>query len=555
MNYLTRHLRRVTPQWAPIPGTSQVPNSAGGHAWAVDDWTRLSRFLILGSERGSFYAGEYSLTRENAEALERCLEADGPRTVEAIVAVSRGGRAPSNDPALYALAMAAAASDDATRRAALDALPAVARTGTHLFRFATFVAGFRGWGRSLRRAVGRWYAGRDVNALAYQAVKYRQRDGMSHRDLLRLAHPAARVSSRNPELEVGDEHRRLFEWITRGGNTVGLPAIVEGFARAQEAQSPAETARLVGEYRLPREAVRPEHLGDTGVWEALLEDMPMTAMIRNLATMTRIGLVAPGSAATDRVLSQLANAERLRAARVHPIAVLAALRTYASGRGIRGRNVWSPVTQVIDGLDGAFYAAFGNVEATGARTLLALDVSGSMTWGAVAGVPGLTPRDASAAMALVTAATERRHETVGFHSGRGGVKFGRGRTWTGYTDGIAPLRISPRQRLDDAIENVSDLPFGGTDCALPMLYAIEREREVDVFVIYTDSETWAGEVHPVQALRQYRERSGIAARLVVVGMVSNGFSIADPDDSGMLDVVGFDTATPAVIAEFATGSF
>ena len=66
-----------------IPGTSQVPNSAGGHAWAVDDWTRLSRFLILGSEGGSFYAGEYSLTRENAEALERCLEADGPRTVEA----------------------------------------------------------------------------------------------------------------------------------------------------------------------------------------------------------------------------------------------------------------------------------------------------------------------------------------------------------------------------------------------------------------------------------------------------------------------------------------
>jgi 60 kDa SS-A/Ro ribonucleoprotein len=88
-----------------------------------------------------------------------------------------------------------------------------------------------------------------------------------------------------------------------------------------------------------------------------------------------------------------------------------------------------------------------------------------------------------------------------------------------------------------------------------MLYAIEREREVDVFVIYTDSETWAGDVHPVQALRQYRERSGIAARLVVVGMVSNGFSIADPNDSGMLDVVGFDTATPAVIADFATGSF
>jgi 60 kDa SS-A/Ro ribonucleoprotein len=54
----------------------------------------------------------------------------------------------------------------------------------------------------------------------------------------------------------------------------------------------------------------------------------------------------------------------------------------------------------------------------------------------------------------------------------------------------------------------------------------------------------------VQALQQYRARTGIAAKLVVVGMVSNGFSIADPDDVGMLDVVGFDTATPAVIADF-----
>jgi 60 kDa SS-A/Ro ribonucleoprotein len=40
---------------------------------------------------------------------------------------------------------------------------------------------------------------------------------------------------------------------------------------------------------------------------------------------------------------------------------------------------------------------------------------------------------------------------------------------------------------------------------------------------------------------------------VVVGMTSNGFTIADPDDPAVLDVVGFDTATPAVIADFATG--
>lgn len=554
MNYLTRHMRRITPQRLPIPGSGQVANSAGGHAWAVDDWTRLRRFLILGSEGGSFYAGEFTLTRENAQVVERCLLEDGERTVREIVAVSREGRAPRNDPAIFALAMAAGAQCPVTRRAALAALPKVCRIGTHLFRFAELVEGFRGWGRSLRRAVGGWYAARDVDALAYQAVKYRQRDGISHRDLLRLAHPASHVSAGNPALDVTDGHRRLFEWIVRGGEVDGLPGVVEGFVRAQAAGSPAESARLVRDYGLPREALRSEHLRSPEVWEALLEDMPMTAMIRNLATMTRVGIVAPGSAGAGTVLERLADVERLRRARVHPIAVLSALRTYQAGRGVRGGHRWDPVGQVVDALDGAFYAAFGNVESTGARMLLALDVSGSMTFGQIAGVPGLTPRDASAAMALVTAASEPRHEIVGFHAGEGGVSFGRGHTWPGCEDGLTPLAISPRQRLDDAIATVSDLPFGGTDCALPMLYAIEREREIDAFVVYTDSETWAGEVHPAQALRAYRERSGIDARLIVVGMVSNGFTIADPGDPGMLDVVGFDTATPVVVADFAGGS-
>src|SRR5262249_22336801 len=153
-------------------------------------------------------------------------------------------------------------------------------------------------------------------------------------------------------------------------------------------------------------------------WEALLDDMPMTALIRNLATMTRVGVLEPGSDGTAKAVAQLADADRIRRARVHPIAVLVALRTYASGHAVRGHGVWLPVREIVDALDAAFYAAFGNVEPAGTRMLLALDVSGSMAGGRVAGVPGLTPRDASAALALVTAATEQHVELVGFHAGR-----------------------------------------------------------------------------------------------------------------------------------------
>jgi 60 kDa SS-A/Ro ribonucleoprotein len=551
MTYLKGFGTRRVPQSTPLPG--QVANDAGGNTWAVDVWTRLRRFLILGSEGGSYYASQPALTRQNALAVEQAVREDGLRAVDEIVRISRAGRAPKNGPALYALALAAGLGDEATRKAALAALPQVARTGTHLFLFASFVEGFRGWGRSLRRAIGAWYAAQSPDALAYQAVKYRQREGVTHRDLLRLAHPAARVGSGNPTLAVSDEHARLFEWIVRGGAADGLPRLVEGFAKAQAASTARESAALVREYGLPREALRSEHLTSPEVWTALLDGMPMTALIRNLATMTRVGVIAPGSAGTAVAVAQLGDAERIRAARVHPIALLAALRTYASGRGARGRGEWTPVRELVDALDAAFYTAFGNVEPAGTRVLLALDVSGSMASGDVAGVPGLSPRDASAALALVTAATETQFEIVGFHAGRGGWKSG-GRRPGWSPDGLTPLAISPRQRLDDAVKAVSDLPFGGTDCALPMLYATAKQRLVDTFVIYTDSETWAGDVHPAQALRAYRQASGIDARLVVVGMVSNGFSIADPADQGMLDVVGFDTATPQLISDFARGA-
>jgi 60 kDa SS-A/Ro ribonucleoprotein len=38
---------------------------------------------------------------------------------------------------------------------------------------------------------------------------------------------------------------------------------------------------------------------------------------------------------------------------------------------------------------------------------------------------------------------------------------------------------------------------------------------------------------------------------VVVANASNGFTAADPEDAGMLDAVGFDAATPQLIADFA----
>jgi len=540
-HFATRLRALATPQNAPIPGTAQVPNSGGGFAWAVDRWTRLDRFLVLGTEGGTYYVAERQLTVENATAVAECIAQDGGRVVRRIVEISEAGRAPRNDPALFALAMAAGIGDEATRAAALDALPRVARTGTHLLHWLQYVQAFRGWGRGVRRAVGRWYTARPPRELAYQLLKYPQRDGWSHRDALRLAHPRP----------ADGEQRALLARAVTGALPADAPEtdatrLVRAVAElhADGGMEPRRAAAWVREHRLTREMVPTQLLAHAVVWEALLEAMPLAALVRNLATLTRVGVLAPGSASVETVAARITDQAALRRARVHPVQLLSALRTYASGRGVRGSGAWQPVARVSDALDAAFYLAFGAVEPSGRRVMLALDVSGSMGV-PVHGLTGVSCREAGAAMALVTAAAEPRHFFTAFTRGSYPSMH------AGFPSGLSPLDISPRQRLDDVVAKTGALPFGGTDCALPMVEARKHGWAVDVFVVYTDSETWAGQIHPSQALRQYREATGIAAKLVVVAMASNGFSIADPDDAGMLDVVGFDAATPALITDFA----
>jgi 60 kDa SS-A/Ro ribonucleoprotein len=83
-----------------------------------------------------------------------------------------------------------------------------------------------------------------------------------------------------------------------------------------------------------------------------------------------------------------------------------------------------------------------------------------------------------------------------------------------------------------------------------MVWALHNKMDVDAIVILTDNETWFGQVHPMVALQKYRQVRELATKLVVVGMTATEFTIADPNDGGSLDVVGFDTAAPQLISDF-----
>lgn len=573
---------RQTPQSAPILGreTEMAENYAGGYAFTLDRWSYLDRFLVLGTSEPTYYAEASTLTKEAAQAVLDCLEADYRRTVDRIVGIRMTGRAPRADPAIFALAMAAGTGTPAQRGYALSKLPDVCAIGTDLLHFAGFVEQFRGWGRGLRRAVARWFTDKPADRAAYQMVKYRQRDGWSMRDLLRLCHAKG----------VSAEDQALFEWVAakaKGGEAWEkwqasqqprtdaqancLPRLVTGFEAVQAAQTKAEVIRLIEEYGLTHEMLPTEWKREPEVWAALLPKMPATALVRNLGPMTRCGLIAPASDGMREAVAKLSDHDWLRKARLHPFRALAALMAYRSEVVLRRRKLsvpgygmweekdkdWTPVRQIVDALDDVFYATFQHVEPTGKRFLLALDVSGSMASPDLLGVPGLTPRVASAVMAMVTARTEADYEVVGFtSSGRGGW-YGTQRSapnfWpsgTGSRDGLTVLSISPRQRLDDIVRAVSDLPFGGTDCSLPPRWAAEKGLAFDAIVFYTDNESWAGPEHTSQAMTSYREQTGLPTKLVAVGMTATEFSIVDPKDPSGLCVVGLDAATPSLISDF-----
>lgn len=517
----------------------QTKNKAGGYTFSVSDVERVKRFLIIGTDGGTYYTNEQKLSVENAKAVLKLAQTNHPALVSAILDVSLRGAAPKQDATLFALAIAASTGSEDERRAALGILSQVARTGTHLFQFAGFVEQFRGWGRGLRKAVASWYTDKDVDQLAYQMVKYRQRNGWSHRDLLRLAHPSTQEASRSA----------LFDWAVRGNVGESTPRLIEGFLKAQE--TGANIPALIKDYGLSWEMLPDSAINEKTTWDALLDKgVPMGALIRQLPRLARVGVTPAMGGRTTEVAKLLTNPEALKKARIHPINLLTAMRTYASGASTRGSSTWKPSTKIVDALDKAFYLAFDTVEPAGKRTLLALDVSGSMGWESAG--TGLTAREISVAMAMVTMASEPESHIMGFTSGQSNVSSPWRRAALG-GGGFTALDISPRDSLQTNISKVSNLAFGGTDCSIPFSYAEKEGLDVDTVVVYTDNETYGGYRHVHEALQHYRDSSSIPAKLVAVGVTATASTVTNPDDAGSMSVVGFDPAVPRLISDFSKG--
>lgn len=542
--------RRTAQTVQAAPG--QIKADGGGFTFEADPLSRLRRFLAMGVEGGTFYVGEKVATERAGEFLLGLVRERPAEVLDVVLDMSQRGATVKQEPLMLTFAALAGCDDTEVRARTLSHLPDVARTASHLFLFLSYVPQFRGWGKGLRKAVARWYVDRDLDGLGYQMAKYGNRYGFTHRDALRLAHVGSEQSG------AGVDSARAALLAHAAGKAVDLDALPSAFRAAERLSAASGIDMVLGiineTERVSWEMVPSEYLGDARVWQALLDGghVPMTALLRNLARLTTNGTLDPFGQddRTARVIGRLRDSEALTKARVHPMSVLLAAATYASGRSLRGDSTWRPIPNINKALDAAFPAAFGSiVPEPDVRVVIGVDTSQSMDTSSVAGLP-MSCRTAAVALAQALAAQFPRNMGMAFTGPDLGTP---GRGYRNDDNEVRPFDVDPDRRLTDVIAEAKTFPFGSTDCALPVLYAAERGLAVDCFIVLTDNETWAGKVHPHQALRAYRESTGIPARMVTVAMQQNRSTIADPSDPLMLDVVGLDSNVVSLVGEFAAG--
>ncbi|XP_029970734.1 RNA-binding protein RO60 [Salarias fasciatus] len=525
--------------------SNHTQNSTGGSCpWEVNDKAKLCRFLCYGSEGDIYTAREEDrASMENAGALLSMLqEGRGTEVVEEIKRFSQDGRAVRLSPSFFALALCSQHSELKTRQAAFKALKEVCRDPAHLFSFIQYKKELKEgmkcgiWGRALRKAVSDWYNEQDALSLAAAVTRCKQREGWSHQDLLRLSHTKP----------ARDAIALISKYVTKGWKevqaayadkenseeVVKVLSYLEVVEKVKHSCDETEVIALMEEHKLEREQLLTDHLKSKQVWRALLKDMPLHSVLRILGKMTANKVLEPGSSETQSVCDRIQSETALKKAKIHPFSILLASENYKRGQGYQGKTKWEPDSSILKAMDAAFYKSFLNVEPSGKRFVVAVDVSTSLS----SIVPGtsVSTAVAAAAIAMIFVRTEADTHVLTYSEGA-----------------VVPCTVSPDMTLAETTIELVKIPSGSTDCTLPIAWATESGKSVDVFIILTNNPLWSFSASPVEALKKHRQISGANTKLVMCGLTSIGHAVADTEDRGLMSICGFDLGALSVIRSLA----
>jgi len=617
-------LARVLPVTAgPLRG--EVANRGGGFAHEITDPATVTRNLLVLGTAGYYYRSGTEMTMKSLAQIRDLVRTGHAQTVFDVVRdVYESSAAPKQEATFMVWALLAhpstyteglteqadiqsALRESAEFRRQVMSWVTSIRVGTHFLMAMSFykAIGKGGFGRLPKTCLGTWFTktarggdevprtGRD---LAYQVLKYYNRNDFTMRDVLRLVHVDGKVqaaeiqivlrlvtglgSKQKSKTEAFDDALALGVELDEDGTAdlrEYLTAVKFVKTCEQDEGVIPEVIALVRAHRMPREYLQTWFQKRPEVWMALLLNeegdrvtMPFGALVRSLNRLTSMGCLAdPG--VRDLVVGYLTNETAVSRSHIHPAQLVVGWKQYSAGRGLRGKMTWTPIKEITDALERAFYLSFGNVEPTGLRTRYILDGSGSML-SSMGAVPNMSSTEACGALAMVSIATEEP-ESVTVRMVSNGIRTIRDivldREMTlaevaarcrniGYTTdmsaGIDQALIKFRKDLKGMgrVDQEAFLEARATGDVEVLARYHKRWRTPEAFIYFTDNDVNSGR-RPSAALAEYREKTGIPAKMVVYCTQAGNYSICDPTDALSMTVAGFDTTGPGLVSAFLRG--
>lgn len=504
----------------------QTLTSGGGFAFRITPIEQVYRFLFLGSS-DSYLSDRESILR--IYPVIRYLSKEQPKQLTDLIMEVKD-RVPRKDALLFTAVVYLIEEDNAeARRIFLDRV--LTEICTNSYTFLTLIKNWlafgKRFGRVWKRGIHKWYTEtRTLNQLIEDAAGFAQRSGLSHRNVLRLSRPKCTDSIRNS----------VIHYLVKNTLTENAPEALVSLLAVPKVNDDNEVVRMINRSDIK---VRLENLSDqqktkTVMSELLLKSLRNESLIRNLRTLTSLNIF-------DNDELRNFTIELIKSAKVHPIKLINALYVYSGAETGRSSKEITPNPRIVTALNDALELRFKETNSTNKKFLVGLDISSSMTWDKISGYV-LNPLQISAALAYQYYKTEPNTDFV---------------TFSERLKELDPMSF--QEGCLSFAKTLCNRSFGYTDLGKMIEHAItqykERGKTYDAFIMFTDNEVNHGR-HCFELLDEYRKMIGNEdVKFIINAMTAGEFTVGDPNDNRTLNLSGFDSAYPSIIADFVENKF
>lgn len=434
-----------------IVPTPDIVNREGYAAYSAPEEEQYLQVLLTNTLGNTFYATQNELLQEST-ALHQSMVKSDPEFVAkaAVYARQKGFMRTQPVLALATLASYQGSNEEKAvrRQLVVETFDQVVRTPNDFYDFYTLC---KAQGNSLnsrrfQRMMEKWLS---TKMSEYWAIKYggARKGQMSLRHVVRHAHP---------------QHTPLFQYIRQGAEETDLSELpqIRAFEALKRASTGAEKVAAITEGRLPHEVASTFAGQDKDVWNAIAPQMPVFALLRNLATLERQGVLDNHRKMIEEKFS---NPEIIQRSGIFPFQFLKAFDMVQSA--------WAK-----DAIRDAVDLSLANVPSMGGKVVLSIDRSGSM-------IGDLMRTAALIGVTLARTAPEGRMFLFDNH--------------------LEEFQVSRRDSILTQAMSIS--ARGGTDTSLTLRYMMQENIRADTFIIVTDEQQNAGDYF-AQALADYRRR-------------------------------------------------